>query len=1002
LSEDFSTYLGRFQPGSVLSSYTLEALVAEGGMAWVFRARHLRLDRLVALKVLKPALASDLGYQRRFVAEARAASAVDDPHIIPVYEADEADGVLFIAMRFIPGGDLSRLAAIEGPMPSARATDFISPVASALDAAHGAGLVHRDVKPANILVDARTGRPDHVYLSDFGVSKAAMSTVNLTGIGDFIGTASYSAPEQFEGKAVDGRTDQYALACVTYQLLTGTVPFKRDTFISVMMAHVNAPPPSLVAQRPDLPVSADRVLAKALAKAAQDRYETCGDFAEALREALGLTPYNARNSATASPSPGFLATSPPASHPQTAVVNEPTPPVPPSAGPVPALANPQNTMTVSASPAVTEIPAEALTDERDLTRREADDEPSPAEPSPAEPSPARASDTVASPQPQSDDAEHPEVEHPEVEHPEVEHPATVVGHPGAVAEIPAPAATAIETAPAPADPVADPTMAAIPVEPTDVAEIPAETLLAESPDATAELPADTVIAEPPEAAAELAADTIIAEPPDATAELPADTVIAEPPDVTTQTPADTVIAAPSDLTAEIPAADLITEVPETAPSEPGAQGTTTDPAPDVQGTATDPSPAVDTPLQTDYPAAVDQPELPATGSDGAPATHVAVGPPFDGAKPPGGAVDWIRRHRIPSVALGCVIAAAAGLIPFTLISNARTPNPTKPTTAASASSQPTPTRKATTPRYSGVVIDLPAANAGGPLSSLTFGPSGTTLALADGAGICLWNIATHRCTATFPVARSVVFSPDGSTLAAVGGSDADRDTVRLWDVTSGKKTATLTDPHSQGTYAAAYNPDGSTLAVGDGNGNTYLWDASFNRVTTAINGLSHSTFDAVTFSPDGTTLAIGDAAGSADLVNTGTKEVIFPVTVKHPTPPGINSLAFSPDGKTLAIGDANGYAYLVNIASRKVIAELTDPGSKGVASVAFSPGGSTLAVGDANGSTYVVNVASKAAIATLADPGSKGVASVAFSPDGKKLATGDTNGSAYLWYGSFG
>ena len=145
LSEDFSAYLGKFRPGSVLSGYTLEALVAEGGMAWVFRARHLRFDRLVALKVLKPALASDRAYQRRFVAEARAASAVDDPHIIPVYEADEADGVLFIAMRFIPGGDLSRVAEREGPMPSARAADFISPVASALDAAHGAGLVHRDV-----------------------------------------------------------------------------------------------------------------------------------------------------------------------------------------------------------------------------------------------------------------------------------------------------------------------------------------------------------------------------------------------------------------------------------------------------------------------------------------------------------------------------------------------------------------------------------------------------------------------------------------------------------------------------------------------------------------------------------------------------------------------------------------------------------------------------------------------------------------------------------------
>jgi serine/threonine protein kinase len=890
LSEDFSAYLGKFRPGSVLSGYTLEALVAEGGMAWVFRARHLRLDRLVALKVLKPALASDLGYQRRFVAEARAASAVDDPHIIPVYEADEADGVLFIAMRFIPGGDLSRLAAREGPMPSARATDFISPVASALDAAHGAGLVHRDVKPANILVDARSGRPDHVYLSDFGVSKAAMSTLNLTGIGDFIGTASYSAPEQFEGKAVDGRTDQYALACVTYQLLTGTVPYKRDTFMSVMMAHVTAPPPSLLAQRPDLPAAADRVLAKALAKPAAERYETCGDFAEALREALGLTPYNARNSATAPPPPQFLpTTSSSAGHPQTALVNEPTPPVadptPPPADQVSALANPQNTMTMSAPPDVREMPTAATAD------------------------------------------------HPDADHPDTDHPDTAVGHLDPPAEIPSPEATA----------------AAAPLEPTEVTPPPAETHTPEPADPPAEVPAGTVVAERPE----VMADTVVAERPDATAQMPA--------------------------------AALITEVTDTAANE----SATPDPLPAMVSAT-----------------AVDQRESPGSEAGGGPATPV-IGPRLDGGKPPGGAIVWIRRHRLPSVALGCVIAAAAGLIPFALISGARSPNPAKSATAlspsskASSSSRPSPTSQASSPRYTGVGIDLPAAYRGGQLSSLAFSPSGSALAIADGAGICLWDIATHRCTAKFPIARSVVFSPDGTTLAAVGGSNADRGTVRLWDVATGKRTATLVDPDSQGAYSAAYNPDGSMLAVGDGNGNTYLWDVFFNKTTTAITSPSHSRFDAVAFSPNGTTLAIGDAGGRAYLVDTGTKKVIFPVTVKHPTPPGVDSLQFSPDGSTLAIGDANGYAYLVNLATRAVTAELTDPGSKGVNAVAFSPGGSMLAVGDANGSTYLVNVAAKAAVATLTDPGGKGVVSVAFSGDGKTLATGDTSGSAYLWYGSF-
>ena len=220
LSGELSAYPDGFQPGSVLAGYRLEALVGVGGMAVVWQARSLRLDRPVALKILASALATDAGFRLRFIAEARAAALVDDPHIIPIYDADEADGVLFIAMRFVGGGDLRRLVEREGALSPARAVEFISPVASALDAAHAAGLVHRDVKPANILVDARAGRPDHVYLSDFGISKAAMSSMNLTAMGQALGTPEYMAPEQIEGHAVDGRTDQYALACVTYRLLT--------------------------------------------------------------------------------------------------------------------------------------------------------------------------------------------------------------------------------------------------------------------------------------------------------------------------------------------------------------------------------------------------------------------------------------------------------------------------------------------------------------------------------------------------------------------------------------------------------------------------------------------------------------------------------------------------------------------------------------------------------------------------------------------------------------
>ncbi len=199
MSEDFPVQLAGLRSGSLLAGYRLEAQIGSGGMAVVFRARDERLGRLVALKVLAPALTADAAFRRRFMAESRAAATVDDPHIIPIYEAGEANGVLFIAMRFVPGGDLRGVLEREGPLAPARALAFIAPVASALDAAHVAGLVHRDVKPANILVDARASRPEHVYLSDFGVSKGAVSSVSLTGAGHFVGTPDYSAPEQIQG-----------------------------------------------------------------------------------------------------------------------------------------------------------------------------------------------------------------------------------------------------------------------------------------------------------------------------------------------------------------------------------------------------------------------------------------------------------------------------------------------------------------------------------------------------------------------------------------------------------------------------------------------------------------------------------------------------------------------------------------------------------------------------------------------------------------------------------
>jgi len=275
-------------PGSRVAGYLLERLVGVGGTAAVFRARDERLGRVVALKLLT----GDEGVQRRFTREARAVAAVDHPHIIPLYEAGEAGGVLFIAMRFVAGDDLRVVVRREGSLRSRRAVAFISPVASALDAAHGVGLVHRDVKPANMLVDVGPGRPEHVYLSDFGLARGVWSVGGPTRAGQFLGTPDYAAPEQINGRPVDGRADQYALACVAYTLLSGSLPFEREEPMAVLYAHLFAPPPRLTSARPDLPAAVDQVLARGLAKAPEDRYGSCGAFADALREALGVEPYD--------------------------------------------------------------------------------------------------------------------------------------------------------------------------------------------------------------------------------------------------------------------------------------------------------------------------------------------------------------------------------------------------------------------------------------------------------------------------------------------------------------------------------------------------------------------------------------------------------------------------------------------------------------------------------------------------------------------------------------
>ena len=291
MSENFLVRAG-LRAGALVAGYRIDSRIGAGGMAVVYRARDERLGRWVALKVIAPEWTHDEEFRRRFVAESLAAARVDDPHVIPVYEAGQADGVLFIAMRLVTGTDLWGVLRREGPLSPERALELLSPVASALDAAHAAGLVHRDVKPGNILVDERPGRPDHVYLADFGLSKGAVAGISLTGTGNPVGTPGYSAPEQVQGHDVDGRADQYALACVAFELVTGRMPYERDLPLAVLMAHVSEPPPSLAARRPGMPVTADRVMAMALAKRPEHRYASCREFTDALRAAFGLPPYH--------------------------------------------------------------------------------------------------------------------------------------------------------------------------------------------------------------------------------------------------------------------------------------------------------------------------------------------------------------------------------------------------------------------------------------------------------------------------------------------------------------------------------------------------------------------------------------------------------------------------------------------------------------------------------------------------------------------------------------
>src|ERR687890_1066617 len=288
------------QVGRVIAGYRLEERIGRGGMGLVYRAQHLNLRRRAAIKIIAPELVEASGFRERFNHEARIAAALHHPNIVTVYDAGEEDGLLYLAMQYIQGSDLASVLRSQGRLRPYRAIDVCRQIAAALDAAHSQGLIHRDVKPANVLIEGRTA-----FLTDFGLTKRVEGTqTQLTKAGDVVGTIHYVAPEQIEGGRVDARTDIYSLGCLVYHCLSGELPFARDSDVAVIYAHLSEEPPRLTSVRPELPAGLDAVIAKALEKAPERRFQTCADLLSAARAVIDAAGPLA-DTATPRPVPAF-------------------------------------------------------------------------------------------------------------------------------------------------------------------------------------------------------------------------------------------------------------------------------------------------------------------------------------------------------------------------------------------------------------------------------------------------------------------------------------------------------------------------------------------------------------------------------------------------------------------------------------------------------------------------------------------------------------------------
>jgi hypothetical protein len=273
--------------GTSFAGHRVEGVVGRGGMGVVYRATHLALDRIVALKVIREDFAEDEEFRERFRREAKLAASLEHPNVLPVMDAGEEGGVLYITMRFVAGTDLGGLIRDQGPVPPERVATIAREVGGALDAAHESGLIHRDVKPANILLDGRGG-DGRSYLTDFGLTRRQASGAALTGTGQMVGTLNYVAPEQIEGRDVDHRVDVYSLACVLFEALAGKPPYARDSEVATMYAHLQEPPPDLAEIRPATPGAVSDALLRGMAKDREERFGSAGELGRAV--AAGMAP----------------------------------------------------------------------------------------------------------------------------------------------------------------------------------------------------------------------------------------------------------------------------------------------------------------------------------------------------------------------------------------------------------------------------------------------------------------------------------------------------------------------------------------------------------------------------------------------------------------------------------------------------------------------------------------------------------------------------------------